>query len=92
MSELQDVRRRRIRFRAWHRGMRELDIIMGRFADVELPNLDDVELDALERLMDVPDRDVLEWLTGAATLPTHYDTPVFHKIKAFHTYAAPIHT
>lgn len=91
MPEQLDVRRRRILFRAWHRGMRELDLIMGRFADRRLTSLSDSELDDLEHLMDVPDRDVLAWLTGEFATPHNYDTPVFRKLKAFHSHARPLH-
>ena len=43
-----------------------------------------------ERLMDLPDRDVLMFITGEAPTPTHYDTPVFRKLKTFHTHDGPI--
>ena len=86
-----DSRRRRIRFRAWHRGTREMDLCMGRFADSELGALSDAELDDLELLMEAPDRDVFSWLTGELATPGNYDTPVFRKVRAFHTHDAPLH-
>lgn len=79
-----DARRRRIRFRAWHRGMLEMDLIMGRFVDAELARLDEAELADLERLLDVPDRDVLGWVTGEIETPGDHDTRVFRKIRAYH--------
>ena len=85
-----DPRRRRILFRAWHRGMREMDIIYGQFADKELPNLPEAQLGELEVLMEEPDRDVLMWLTGEAPLPPDFDTAVFRAIQAFHTHSGPI--
>lgn len=85
-----DPRRRRALFRAWHRGMREMDILYGKFADAEIARLPDAELDDFERLMDLPDRDVLMFITGESETPTHYDTPVFRKLKAFHTHDGPI--
>ena len=64
-SEGLDLRRRKLLFRAWHRGMREMDLIMGRFADAAYRRrLSDAELDEFERLIDVPDRDLLAWVTG----------------------------
>jgi antitoxin CptB len=78
-----DARRRRIKFRAWHRGMLEMDLIMGRFVEVELARLDEAELDDLEKLLEPPDRDVLAWVTGEIATPRDYDTPVFRKICAF---------
>ena len=54
-SEGLDERRRRLLFRAWHRGMREMDLILGRFADANIDRLADRELDEFECLMDLPD-------------------------------------
>ena len=85
-----DVRRRRILFRAWHRGTRELDIMMGQFADAKLRDLSDEDLTDFEALLDLPDRDVYSWLSGELALPGNYDTPVFRKVRAFHTHAGPI--
>jgi antitoxin CptB len=82
-SEGLDLRRRKLLFRAWHRGMREMDLIMGRFADEALAGLDDVELDAFERLMDVPDRELLAWVTGEAEVPSAYDTALLHRLREF---------
>src|SRR4051794_15146948 len=53
-----DPRRRRILFRAWHRGIREMDLILGRFADAAIDALSEPELDAFEQLIEVPDRDL----------------------------------
>ena len=58
-----DERRRRILFRAWRRGVREMDLIMGRFADAHLPTMNDDELAEFERLLDVPYPQALaDWL------------------------------
>lgn len=84
-----DPRRRRVLFRCWHRGMREMDLIMGGFADGEIANLTDAEMDDLEVLMEEPDPDIFKWLTGAADLPAEFDTPVFRRMKKFHTHFAP---
>ncbi len=85
-----DVRRRRILFRAWHRGTREMDLTMGRFADAALRDLSDQELTDLEALLEAQDRDVFSWLTGELALPVHYDTPLFHRVRAFHTHDGPL--
>ena len=86
-----DPRRRKILFRAWHRGMREMDLIMGRFADAQIGNLSDAELDEFERLIEVLDRDLLSWVTGEAEVPENYDSDVFRRLKAFHQHDKPIH-
>ena len=86
-----DVRRRRNLFRAWHRGIREMDLIMGRFADAEIGTLSEGDLDEFERLIEVPDRDLYRWIIGEDEVPANYDTPLFRRLRTFHTHAAPIH-
>jgi antitoxin CptB len=86
-----DERRRKVLYRSWHRGIREMDLIMGQFADAEIAALTDVELDLYEALIEVPDRDLFAWLTGAEGTPDNYDTPVFRRLQAFHTHMGPIH-
>ena len=86
-----DPRRRKILFRAWHRGMRETDLIMGRFADAEIGAMSDGELDVFEGLIEVLDRDLLSWVTGEAEVPENYDSDVFRRLKAFHQHDKPIH-
>lgn len=85
-----DVRRRRILYRSWHRGLREMDLLMGQFADATIGTLSDHELADFEELIEVPDRDLFRWLTGEDPTPVNYDTPVFRALKAFHTHGAPI--
>jgi antitoxin CptB len=84
-------RQRRILFRAWHRGMREMDLIMGRFADAHLPGLSEDEQTEFERLIEVMDRDLLGWITGEIQTPSNYDTELFRRVKAFHSHTSPIH-
>jgi antitoxin CptB len=86
-----DPRRRKILFRAWHRGMRETDLIMGRFADAEIGGLSEAELDEFERLIEVLDRDLLSWITGEADVPESYDSALFRRLKQFHNHTKPIH-
>ena len=87
-----DVRRKQILFRAWHRGMREMDLIMGRFADAEIGTLSEAELGDFEHLIDAVDRDLFAWITGEADTPAEYDTALFRRMKAFHTHTSPIHS
>ncbi|TCR62760.1 succinate dehydrogenase assembly factor 2 [Bosea sp. BK604] len=86
-----DPRRRKLLFRAWHRGMREMDLIMGRFADAEIGALSEADLDEFERLIEVLDRDLLSWVTGEAAVPENYDTDLFRRLKGFHHHDKPIH-
>lgn len=86
----EELRRRRIRIRAWRRGMRELEILLGGFVDAHLNALDAGELKELETLLDAPDAEVLSWLCGV-TPPPGRDTALLRAIIAFHTHAGPIH-
>ncbi len=79
-----DTRRRRLLFRAWHRGTREMDLLLGRFADACLDRLDDEALGQFEALIEVPDRDLFAWVTGREATPGNYDTPLFRELKSFH--------
>ncbi len=76
-----DERRRRILFRAWRRGLREMDLVMGRFADAHLPAMSDSELSEFERLLDVPDPQVLAWITGEEATPAEFDTPLMARLR-----------
>ncbi|MFG1357931.1 FAD assembly factor SdhE [Xanthobacter pseudotagetidis] len=79
-----DERRRRILFRARHRGMREMDFIMGRFVDAEVAGLAEPELDELEILLDAQDQEVFSWICGTIAVPAERDTPFFRRLKDFH--------
>jgi antitoxin CptB len=78
-----DDRCKKLRFRAWRRGFREIDLIMGGFADRRLADLDGAGLDDFERLLDAPDQDVYLWITGQAAAPAEYDTPTLARLRAF---------
>ena len=78
-----DDRRKRLLFRCWHRGTREMDLILGRFADSEIANLSDDELMQFELLMDVPDPDLYAALTGDMPPAPEYANRLFDRIKSF---------
>jgi antitoxin CptB len=87
MSDTDDdlaIRRKRLSFRAWHRGIREVDLLLGRFADAHLRELAADELSAFEALLDVPDQDVLAWLIGVGEAPTGPSEPLLRRVYAFH--------
>ena len=83
-SDGMDERRRRLKFRAWHRGTREMDLILGRFADAVIADLDDQDLSEYERLMELPDPDLYAWVSGEQPVPVGYDTAFFRRLRAFH--------
>jgi antitoxin CptB len=77
-----DQRRKRLLFRCWHRGTREMDLILGRFADTEIADLNDAELAQLEQLIELPDPDLYAVLVGDAVLAPQYRGDVFDRIKS----------
>jgi antitoxin CptB len=77
-----DARRRRVLFRAWRRGLREMDLVMGQFADANLPGMSEAELTEFERLLDVPDPAILAWITGDEPTPSDFDTPLFARLRS----------
>jgi antitoxin CptB len=79
MTEL-DPRRRRILFRATHRGTHENDILIGGFVAARIAAFSADELDALEEVMELPDTDLAEWLTGRQPIPTDADSPMLRRM------------
>lgn len=82
-SEGLDPRRKRLLFRCWHRGTREMDLILGRFADAEIGALSHGELDELEQLLELPDPDFYAAVTGAMPLPADVPGALFARIQTF---------
>lgn len=78
-----DPRRRKILYRSWHRGMREVDLILGSFADGEIEKLSEEELNIYEHFMSELDGDILKWVLGEVPVPAEHDTPVFAKILSY---------
>ena len=83
MTHLPDPRRKRLLFRSWHRGTREADLILGSFAEEHLAGFDAVRLDRYEALLDVPDPDLFDWLTGRAAPPADHDHDVTRLLLSF---------
>jgi antitoxin CptB len=81
-SEGLEPRRAKLLFRSWHRGMREMDLILGRFADAEIGVLTSDEIDQYERLLDISDTDLLPWITGQQPIPENLGLPILHKVIA----------
>ena len=82
-SEGLDDRRKRLLFRCWHRGTREMDLILGRFADTAIASLTEDEVTELEHLIELPDPDLYAALTGDTPLAPQYAGTLFNRIKSF---------
>lgn len=78
-----DARRRQILFRSWHRGMREMDLLMGAFADAYLTALTDEELSQFEKMINYPDADLFRWFKKEEEVPLEYDMPLLRKFLSF---------
>jgi antitoxin CptB len=76
-----DIRLKRLRFHCWHRGFREMDLILGNFADRHLTEQSTQDLDDLEDLLNQPDQDVYQWIIGNQPVPTDFDTPIFSRLQ-----------
>ena len=79
-----DARRRRLLFRCRHRGIREMDFVLGHFADAELTSLNDSEMDELETWLEVPDQQIFAWVNGSDRPPADIETALFGQLRAFH--------
>ena len=81
-QELLAKRRRQLRYRANHRGIKEMDIILGRYGDDYLEQMQGEELDQFENLMEENDRDLLQWFTAEKSPPEEFANSLFDKILA----------
>ncbi len=64
-----ETRLKRLRLRSWHRGIKEMDLILGRFADTEMAKLNATELDEHEIMMSENDHDLYQWVSGQSEVP-----------------------
>lgn len=81
-SEKLDPRRRKLLFRAWHRGIKEMDLILGGFADAQLAAMNDGDLDEFELMLETSDRELIKWFTNEMPVPEAADTALFRRIAA----------
>jgi len=83
MTDTLDIQRKRLRIRAWRRGFKEADLILGRFCDEHVDAMDGAALDAFERLLDQQDQDLYGWIIGRTETPAEFDGPVMQALKTF---------
>ena len=82
-------RRKQILYRANHRGIKEMDIILGGYADAQVMSMSEAELDEFEAIMNEHDRDLLMWFTGEVLPPDHMCIPMFQEILSHAGTKAP---
>ena len=80
---MDEYRLKKIRLRAWRRGFKEADLILGPFADRYCAAMTGAELDAFEHLLDQPDPDIYDWFLGRAEPPAEVDAGLMARLRAF---------
>lgn len=83
MADTHDIRLKRLKFRAWHRGFVEADLILGPFVDKYAQGLSETQLDALEHLLEQPDQDIYAWIIERISTPPEFEGEIMTMIKAF---------
>jgi antitoxin CptB len=78
MSE--DRKRERLRFRSWHRGTREMDLLLGRFADAHLAAFSPEQLTQYEAILEISDPDLYNWVAGKEPVPAEHEGEVMRLI------------
>ena len=78
------VRLRKLSFRAWRRGFKEADIILGNFADDMLPEMSETDLDIFELLLEVPDHDLYSWIIQREPTPAEWQSEIMSKLNIYY--------
>lgn len=76
-----ETRRKRLKFRAWHRGTQEADIIIGSFVDRQFDRLSEEDCIWFEHLLSEADLDILSWIMGKVAVPDAFDTDIMHNMQ-----------
>jgi antitoxin CptB len=83
MDTAAENRRKKLKFQAWHRGFKEIDLILGPFADERLGQMSEDELDAFEELLHLSDHDLYDWICQRSSPPDRFRTKVYEQIFDF---------
>jgi antitoxin CptB len=76
-----DARLRRLSFRAWHRGTREADFMIGGFFDAHGENWGGEEMGWFEALLEEQDVDIMAWAIGTAPPPERFEGPMMRRLQ-----------
>jgi len=76
-------RRRKLKFRAWHRGIKEMDLILGRYADEHLEHMTDAQMDQFSHLLKQADDELYKWVSGADSVPEEFNTDIMKTLQSF---------
>lgn len=80
--EAPDARLKRMRMRSWRRGTKEMDLVLGNWANAHLDQLDEAGLTLFDRLLGENDQDLMAWLTGQGAAPD-WAAPLLTRIGEF---------
>ena len=80
VEEVLEIRKKRLRYQAWHCGMRELDLILGTYVERNMGELSIADMDALEALFHVPAGLLYRWIAGQEPMSAEHDTAVLRRI------------
>ncbi len=83
MNESLEIRRKRLKFRSWRRGTKEMDLLVGSFADRYLASMTAAELDLFEPLLDLPEPVLYAWVIGRTAPDSDYDHHVMKLLIDF---------
>lgn len=83
LSDSLDIRAKRLLYRSWHRGCKETDLLLGRFAEQHLSQMVEEELSQYEEILECDDWDIFHWLTGDVPIPANLDNSVMRNLKGF---------
>ena len=78
-----ELRRKRLLWRACHRGIKEMDLLMGGFAKNRVPHMTENQLNDFEALIELPDQELLTWITGEATVPATLASELLPELLKF---------
>lgn len=78
-----ETRIKRLRIRSWRRGMKEMDLLLGPYADKALSGLPDAEVEAFETMLNENDQDLYAWFTGRIVTPEKVQ-PALERVRQFH--------
>lgn len=83
LTENTQIRRKRLRFRSWHRGTREMDLLLGSFAEACVENFSELQLERYEALLEISDPDLFAWISGREAVPAAHDNDVMKLMRNF---------
>jgi antitoxin CptB len=83
MNQSIDITRKRLLWRATHRGIKEMDILVGGYAEAHVGTMDKVALTTFADLLELPDQELLAWATGVEPIPQQHDCAMLRAILAF---------